>query len=249
MDVLAERHRRRDDAARLLIGAAVVGFAIGLLQALAVDNWVSNADPGGPFTDLFQWVFLGSVTLLALEYTTGRLGVIWGNGHHDRDAGTDGLEDGDGEDESGAGRVIVVAVGVGLLGVWLDPLVTQFLVDVIAAGVGVHVALLYLSNRNGSPDGHPWSGLVVSQARYEGRNTYVQLRNVVGEPTDLSNAELEDGSGNRQPLPGEVVLDEDHRTELFLFDETEEFRPEAGEPLLLHVAGGTQTVPWEPPEE
>lgn len=251
--LLAERHLRGSRPRTLLVGAAVVGLLVALFQIGGVSRYYavqfgSASGYGGLSLGLVQWAFLGSVTLLALEYATGRLGLLWTDERLDTDDETDDADAGDGSRLVGDRTLVAVAAGFGLLGVVVDPQLNQFLVDAIVAAVAIHLALAYATNRSGD-DGPPWSGLVVDEVRYEGGNTYIQLRNVRDETRDLSNAEIEDGFGNRHPLPGQVVLDGSHRTELFLFDEHEAFRPDPGQPLLLYLDGGVETILWETPDE
>lgn len=233
--LIADRHRGENRTVTLLVGAAILGILIGLWQGRA---------------GLRQAVLLGLVTLLVLEYTTGRLGVLWNDGL--RDSGHETDENTGGETEVGildARGMIAVGVIIGLLGFVLHPQTTRNLINVAVASVAIHVVFLYGVNRNGKEEPQEWSCLIVDRVRIEGGKTIVRLKNVCeAESVDLRNAEIEDGFGNRHLLRGSIVLAE-NQTEVFAFDVNEAFRPEQGQPLRLYTDGTAQTILWEKPED
>jgi hypothetical protein len=246
---IARRHRQVDHPRALIAGAIILGIAVGIRQMGAVQRYYGGAWFNSLTTDLVQWAFLASVTLLALEYLTGGLGLLWNEGRPVA---------GDGASTVSSRTIVLAAVGFGLLGVLIPPTLNQRLVNVIVASVALHMALVYMtSNEEPVPEPAPdpgsvWSGLVVDRVRSEGGQTTLRLKNAsagtsVAGTVDLRGVEIEDGHGNRHPLGGNVVL-EKGRTEVFGFDADETFRPETGKPLLLHVDGEERTILWEPPE-
>lgn len=241
--LIARRHRQVDHPRALIAGAVVLGLAVGIRQMGAVQRFYGGAWFNGLTTDIVQWVFLASVTLLALEYLTGGLGILWTDGR----PGTGG-----GASTVSSRTIVLAAVGFGLLGVLVPPTLNQRLVNVIVATVALHMAFVYVrSDEDPEPRPKPgpvWSGLVVDRVRSESGGTTVRLKNVSDHTVDLRGVDIEDGHGNRHPLGGNVVLEEG-RTEVFGFDADEAFRPDPDEPLLLHVDGEERTILWEPPEE
>lgn len=237
---IARRHLRRNHPRALLVAMAVLGTAVGIRQMGAVENYYRGAWFNGLTTDLVQWMFLASVTLLALEYLTGGLGLLWNDGRRNAEDGAATVD---------SRTIVLAAVGFGLLGVLVDPSLNQRFINVIVASVALHMGFVYLtSNEDQDPEPEPvWSGLVVDRVRAENGRTTVRLRNASAGTVDLRGVEIEDGYGNRHTLGGSVVLAAD-RTEVFGFDADEEFHPETGDPLLLHVDGEARTVLWEPPE-
>lgn len=235
---IARRHLRGDHPRALLVAMAILGTAVGIRQMGAVENFYRGAWFNGLITDFVQWMFLASVTLLALEYLTGGLGLLWNDGRRNAE---------DGAPTVGSRTVVLAAVGFGLLGVLVDPSLNQRFINIIVASVALHMAFVYLTSKENQDSGLVWSGLVVDRVRAENGRTTVRLKNASTGTVDLRGVEIEDGYGNRHALGGSVVLAAD-RTEVFGFDADEEFHPETGDPLLLHVDGEARTVLWEPPE-
>lgn len=230
--LIAKRHLAASYPVLLLVLSAVVGLIVAFF----------------PERTVHQSLLLGLVTLLALEYLTGRLGVLWNDDVTDTDKGPEETVGETGVQVVGDRMIIAVAVVVGLFGFVLPPTTTRNLISVIVAAVAIHVLFLSMQMRDSKSE-IPWSGLIVSVKRLEGRITEIELKNrhPYSETIDLSEADIEDAYGNRHPLRGNVVLHSEE-TEEFLFGVDSAFRPDPSQPLYLYIDDEKETILWEEPE-